>query len=109
MTDPQESPDRRLRRLDKSKPPPGWHWYALTGYYKPRHTCGRNERVSTKDLEEAHEWAAEDAQPYIDDALARLVEYFLRGMPQNSEDATDSEQVVIEMVQAIESGEWRDA
>jgi hypothetical protein len=87
-----------LRKLDQTKPPPGWELYALTGHYKLRHTCGRNERTNTQSLEEAHEWAAEDARPYIDDALARLVEWLRETQPTTTPDL---------LADAIESGEWR--
>jgi hypothetical protein len=103
-----------LRKLDQTKPPPGWYWYALTGYYMIRHTCGRNERTKTHSLEEAHQWAAEDAQPYIDDALARLVEW-LRGKARgkdgttiaNKLDASYDVRLADALADAIEQGEWR--
>lgn len=99
-----------LRRLDQSKPPPGWtlgctntaRGVDIVRKETVLDSCGKGHIVHVvhEELSTAHVIEASNALPWVNDTLAQLVEW-LRESPGMD---TCSRQVIADV---IESGEWR--
>jgi hypothetical protein len=91
-----------LKRLDRSKPPPGWRWRPPCDGDVGRHEAG------PIDISYAWEEYDEDTAPAIEDTLAQLVEALWDAdiFPESWVECSESV-VTRTIAEWIESGEWR--